>query len=566
MIKRHKLTRIIRTKLIAVIIAGMGILNVLSSLLFYSPARLEWLRNVIPTDITQGARGLNVVAGFFLIAIAWKLAERKKIAFTITNWLLVVSAVSHITKGLDFEEFFVSLALLVILWHFRDDFTVKSDPVSSKNLLFSIPYALIFFFIYSIAGFYFLKKQFIPPFDISLVFRDTINLATFQGNLYFTPLTKHARWFLESITLMSGVGIAFVFFSISRPVLQPVVSRKRDRLVVEDLLDGYGTSSIAYYALGFDKSYFFNKEDSCVIPYILKGNVALSAGDPIGPGGEIKKTLEEFSLFCEENQWVPAFYQAEEKFIKDYRAENFKILKIGEEALVDVQSFDTKGKKKAQLRQGINKGKKANWQFKFYDNVIRDEEIKSQLVEISKEWLAQKSGGEMGFTMGGTSVEGSSKTLVTVATDEEGKVMAFCTWAPMYASNGWSLDFMRRLPDAPNGVMEFLIAATIEKTKEMGSEVISLGMAPLSNVDESESEEIISLEKGLEFVSDKFNNVYHFKSLRHFKEKFDPRWENSYLIYPSIVHFPTIIQALIKAQMPNLGLSEIIKVIGTEKK
>ena len=75
MIKQHKLPRIIRTKLIAVIIAGMGILNVLSSLLFYSPARLEWLRNVIPTDITQGARGLNVVAGFFLIATAWKLGK-----------------------------------------------------------------------------------------------------------------------------------------------------------------------------------------------------------------------------------------------------------------------------------------------------------------------------------------------------------------------------------------------------------------------------------------------------------------------------------------------------------
>ncbi len=561
MISSIKITKHIRSKILAAIVAAMGVLNVISSLLLYSPQRLEWLRTVLPPEITQGSRGLNLVAGFLLIAVAWNLAGRRKIAFTITNWLLVVSAISHITKGLDIEEFLVTMTLMGILWCYRGDYTVKSDPDAMKNLFFAIPYAIIFFFAYSISGFYLLRLQFIPDFNLNAVIDEIFNLSTFQGEIIYTALTLHARWFMESITLMAGVGLLYILRVLTLPVLHTGKPGKRDREAVREILTDYASGSLAYYALGFDKSYYFNENDSVVIPYVLVGNVALSAGDPIGPREDMAKTVEKFCTFAIENQWVPAFYQAEEKNLAIYKARNMNFLKIGEEAMIDLQEFSTKGKARADIRTCVNKGKRENWQFKYFEGSVDDENIKNQLVEISREWLEQKSGGEMGFTMGASSVTGDEDTLVTVASDAEGKVMAFCTWTPMFAANGWALDFMRRLPDAPNGVMEFLITSTIEETKNKGFRIISLGLAPLSNVAE-ETEETISLEKGLEYVSEKFNTVYHFKSLRHFKEKFDPRWENSYLIYPGIVDFPRVAYALVRAQMPELGVGEIAKIVG----
>ena len=595
MIKSLLITKHVRSKILAAIVAAMGVLNVISSLLLYSPQRLEWLRTVLPPEITQGSRGLNLVAGFFLIAIAWNLAGRRKIAFTITNWLLVISAISHITKGLDIEEFLVTMTLIGILWYYRGDYTVKSDPDARKTLLFAVPYAIIFFFGYSITGFYLLKHQFIPSFNINSVIDEIFNLSTFQGEMLYTALTKHARWFMESITLLAGVGLLYILHILTLPVLHAGKSRSRDRDTVREILTDYAKGSLAYYALGFDKSYYFSDNDSCVIPYVLEGNVALSAGDPIGPREEIAKTIEKFCTFAEENQWIPAFYQADESNIAIYKSRNLKVLKIGEEAMIDIQEFTTKGKPRADIRTCVNRGKRENWQFNYYEGPVDDEKIKTQLVEISREWLEQKSGGEMGFTMGATSITGDEDTLVTVASDADGKVMAFCTWAPMFAANGWSLDFMRRLPDAPNGVMEFLITTTIEETKKKGFRLISLGLAPLSNVveepketketgeakeiikatkettetkeskDPNETEErrdFLSLEKGLEYVSEKFNTVYHFKSLRHFKEKFAPRWENSYLIYPGLVDFPRVAYALVRAQMPELGIGEIAEIVG----
>jgi phosphatidylglycerol lysyltransferase len=52
------------------------------------------------------------VAGFFLIALAWNLAERKRIAWLLTTWLMLLSALSHVLKGLDVAEAIVALVLL----------------------------------------------------------------------------------------------------------------------------------------------------------------------------------------------------------------------------------------------------------------------------------------------------------------------------------------------------------------------------------------------------------------------------------------------------------------------
>jgi hypothetical protein len=44
-----------------------------------------------------------------------------------------------------------------------------------------------------------------------------------------------------------------------------------------------------------------NDDATCVIPYVLVRDVALAAGDPIGPPGDIGPTINAFRAFCEEN-------------------------------------------------------------------------------------------------------------------------------------------------------------------------------------------------------------------------------------------------------------------------
>ncbi len=560
-----RLNRMTRARLLAGVVALMGLLNVTSSAFFTVTSRLRWLRQVLPPEITLGSRSLTLVAGFFLMAVAWKLAQRKRVAWLLTVWLLLISALTHVLKGLDVEEASGALVLLAVLWWSRRDFTVWSDPDAIQSILFGTPYAILFFFLYALLGFYLLRYQFRPGFDLGGAIKEAINLATFQGEQLYTPLTRQARWFVESITLMASVGVLYLVYNLMRPVLHPVPVTRLDREVAGQIIRTWGSSGIAYFALGHDKSYFFDNDATCVIPYVLVRDVALAAGDPIGPPEDVGPTINAFRTFCEESDWTPAFYHVQETMLPLYRAAGFETLKIGEEALIDLQTFDTKGEAKKDLRLAVNRAKREGWQFLFFDRPIDDAGLIAQIEVVSEAWLADKLGGEMGFTMGGTPIAGSDEILVTSVTDAAGRVMAFMTWAPMCGVRGWAGDFMRRVSDAPGGVMDYLIVSTINQLRERGDQVISLGLAPLANVESENPDAMLSLEKGLELIYERFNTVYHFKSLHHFKQKFVPRWEGRYLIYPGLGTLPRVVYALANAQMSNFGLSELAKLVRPTK-
>ncbi|MEW6274431.1 MAG: phosphatidylglycerol lysyltransferase domain-containing protein [Bacillota bacterium] len=54
-------------------------------------------------------------------------------------------------------------------------------------------------------------------------------------------------------------------------------------------------------------------------------------------------------------------------------------------------------------------------------------------------------------------------------------------------------------------------------------------------------------EKILNFFYHHLNQLYSFKGLRRFKEKFGPRWEPRYLIYTSPLLLPKIAMAITTA-------------------
>ncbi|HEY9606509.1 MAG TPA: phosphatidylglycerol lysyltransferase domain-containing protein, partial [Allocoleopsis sp.] len=55
------------------------------------------------------------------------------------------------------------------------------------------------------------------------------------------------------------------------------------------------------------------------------------------------------------------------------------------------------------------------------------------------------------------------------------------------------------------------------------------------------------LEKALHYLYEHLNQFYNFKGLQAYKEKFHPRWEPRYLIYPRRAALLDVIVALIRA-------------------
>ena len=110
---------------------------------------------------------------------------------------------------------------------------------------------------------------------------------------------------------------------------------------------------------------------------------------------------------------------------------------------------------------------------------------------------------------------------------------------PLYLSSVGNFDLMRRRPDAPNGVMEYLVVALIHRFRAEGRMGMTLGLAPLANID---GEGIP--DRALRLLYDRGTRVFNYQGLHHFKEKWNPVWEARYLAYRSDTELPRIAGAL----------------------
>jgi phosphatidylglycerol lysyltransferase len=153
--------------------------------------------------------------------------------------------------------------------------------------------------------------------------------------------------------------------------------------------------------------------------------------------------------------------------------------------------------------------------------------------------------------MGSIDPYGDPELVYAVAIDNENRVHGFVTFVPIYGRNGWGLDLMRRAENAAPGTMERLLASSIEHLGNEGADIVSLGLAPLSDVN-CASHTFIG--NSIDFLTQHFGNPARNRSLFNFKKKFQPRWESRYLIYSGTLSLPKVGWALYRAHQDDVTL------------
>jgi lysylphosphatidylglycerol synthetase-like protein (DUF2156 family) len=108
---------------------------------------------------------------------------------------------------------------------------------------------------------------------------------------------------------------------------------------------------------------------------------------------------------------------------------------------------------------------------------------------------------------------------------------------------GWTLDLMRRVPDAPPGVMELLLVRAIERFRSCGAHRVSLGLAAMADT----RREMTPGGRRLgSFVSDRLGLFETRRMLFNFKQKFQPDWESRYLVVNTTLALPKIALAVLR--------------------
>ena len=245
------------------------------------------------------------------------------------------------------------------------------------------------------------------------------------------------------------------------------------------------------------------------------------------------------------------------EWLSIYHAAGLHSLYIGDEAIVDCQTFSLEGGKMKGLRQACTRLARKGYTVEFLDPSAIDPARVPALVDLIS--MLRRGEGERGFSMMlGRLFDPKDKgLLLTVVTSPDGQPAAVCQFVPSPAINGYSLDLMRRDPgEHPNGLIDYALCSTIEHLRGRGARGLSLNFAAFRSVLDGERGEgtFTRVER---WALKRLSGVLPIESLWQFNAKYYPAWLPRYLVYPAAESFVPVVAATFRAEslteIPVLG-------------
>jgi phosphatidylglycerol lysyltransferase len=528
----------------AVMTGLVGVVNLVSAVAPGLPTRIALLREVFPFEVRAGGHLFAAIAGFFLLTLASNLLRCKRIAWWLTVGLLIVSILSHLVKGLDYEESLLAGILLVQLVLMRKVFTAQSDRPSVAQGVRVLITAVLFTLAYGTLGFFWLDTHYSVNFNLGQALVQTLAMFFTADNAGLQPTTRFGQFFSNSIYGIGIVSLGYALFMLLRPVLVRSGFTPTEYQRATAIVEQYGNSSLARFTLLDDKVYYFSPSGRSVIAYVPKGRGAIALGDPIGPPEDRREVIVGFQTFCSRNDWYPAFYQTLPDDLKLYQSLGFHTVQIGEEAIVDLHAFTLEGKAGKNLRSAINKLTKAGHTVEFYSPPLSSDLLR-ELRAVSDEWLQRMHGSEKKFSLGWFDDHYLRDCEIALVRTPNGEISAFANIVSEYQRHDATIDLMRHRAEVEHGTMDFLFISLFQHFKERGYDGFNLGLSALSGVGTTPHSP--RLEQALHYLYEHLNQFYHFQGLHTYKEKFHPRWEPRYLVYPGLAALPDVIVALVRA-------------------
>jgi phosphatidylglycerol lysyltransferase len=530
----------------AIMLLILGIINIVSAMTPAVHWRVERLQQYLMLDVMHVSNYFVLAAGFFLLITAAFMLKGLRSTWWLALLLSIVSFVGHITKAIDYEEATVALLIIITLLVTHKEYYIQSHPrlryVGLQTALISIAALLI----YGTIGFFLLdQKHFNANFNMVQSIESTLANYFLVGNSISTPYTSFGRGFILSINIGGFLSMGFLLYTLVRPYVFRGNASEEEVQKATSLLSRFGKSSLDYFKIYADKMIFIAPGTEAFISYRIAGSYAVVLENPVAGNDEnLKACISLFDTFCYENSLRNIYYRVPEANLDLYLAKGKKSMFIGQEAVVNLETFSLEGGSRKSLRNAINKIRDRGFRSTVHTAPIKDGVIQ-KLKSVSDEWLGYTERSEIVFSQGMFDwQELKQQTIITVENPEE-KVIAFLNIIPDYSPGGSTYDLLRKTADAPNGIMDFILIEMFNYLKSKGYKYVNLGFAPMSGLNDAHTFK----EKSVKFAYEKIRSFSQYKGLREFKDKYDPVWYNKYLIYDNdydLIQVPAVLSRVIK--------------------
>jgi phosphatidylglycerol lysyltransferase len=393
---------------------------------------------------------------------------------------------------------------------------------------------------YGVVSFYYIdKRHFGAEFSLLSSLEIIFRMFFLFDDSGLSPRTVFAQNFLNSIYISGALVLSFILFSLVKPYFTKPYNSEEDRLLVQSLIKKYGKSPLDYFKTYPDKFFFFADDRDGFISFKVTRHFAFVLEDPVCKDQEsFIRLVQNFDRFCDENGFVSIYYRVPEGSLSLYRSLRKKNMIVGEEAILDLTTYTLDGGKMKTTRSAVNRLTTEGYLFRVYEPPLKAG-LLQKLEQVSDDWLQSLGQKEVAFTQGVFDQSLLKDQVVLTIEDAEEKVVAFLNIIPDYSPGEATYDLIRKAAEAPNGVLDMLLARGFLHLKEQGFQAVNLGLAPLSGI-----AGINLAEKTIRYAYENMRAFGHFKGLRKYKEKFFPRWERKYLIYDHNYHLLQVPNAL----------------------
>ncbi len=513
-----------------------GALLLLSGATPAMPERLNWLQSVVPLPLIEGAHFLGSLVGLFMLVLARGIFRKLDAAYHLTLIALCAGIFLSLLKGLDYEEASILTFLLLAFLPSRRNFYRRAALFADR---FSLEWVLFVAMVLSCSlwlGFFSFKH------------------VEYSHSLWWTfAFGGDAPRFLRASVGASGLLLAFGFIRLMRP------ARPLERLPQLSDLDRAKplamahSRTLAQLVLVGDKALIFHDSADAFLMYGIYGRSWVSLGGPIGSEEAASDLLWDFRELCDEHGGWEVFYQVHPDSLPLLAENGFSIVKLGEEAIVDLESFSLEGNGRKSLRHAHGRLVKQGLRFEMREA----DEVKNllpQLTQISDEWLSKKNSSEKGFSLGFFDPDYLCRTALALAFQGD-KLVGFANILASESKVELSIDLMRYLPEAPPGIMDFIFCQLMLWGRAQGYQTFNLGMAPLSGIENKPLSPLWN--RFASFLFQHGEHFYNFQGLRSYKEKYHPRWEPRYLAYNPSASLPMVLTQV--AALVAGGMTGILK-------
>jgi lysyl-tRNA synthetase class 2 len=489
--------------------------------------------DVEPVEAMRLFHAFALPAGAALLLVSPYLLKRRRRAWQMAIALMLGLGVLDLLKGPDVEETVITWAAAAMLLASAAEFRVEHDRVTLRSSVWRVP--LLGAFGVGLTALAAWVSTGRPSW--SAVARETGDLLTWHsgGPLHFErhAIAHHAfAWIplgVHMVEIGTLLAIAYVVF---RPLAAPAsLPSPAARRAAAALVRAHGSDTLSFFKLRADKHYFFSSDRSAFVGYRVENGVMLLSGDPVGPDTAVPGLLADLKGFADARGLKLGAVGASERLLPQWERLGLRTMYLGDEAIVELQSFSLEGRAIRKVRQSVSRLRKAG----FVAELHRVSELDPAVAAEAEEVLERGREGapERGFSMAMDSLQGDhgEDTLVVLARDESDParpVRGVLHFVPCYGRSAMSLSFMRRDPRTPNGLTEFMVVSAVELLRERGVDEMSLNFAAFARWMHSPER---AAERALGKVIAVGNPFFQIESLYRFNAKFFPRWEPRYLVY-----------------------------------